>query len=516
MKRLFVALGITGALVFGLLLALGSVARAIASPDPLEFERQQQAIERARAIAPIETFAAAVWALLPLLVTVGLIVFLAAWGSVALIRFRFERQPNSAGLLPVNAWQLEDAGPAALAAYHQARIEESRRPLVPHSLSYHNAPRLDYRGNAGGNALPAPDEPIALAAVPTFAQLLDGGRVGRGNPMLLGYDAEGQPISGDWNDLYSCAVGGLSGSGKSWTATFLAAQAGLYGARYVVLDPHSGNPESLSTRLAPMRPRFVCDVASEPAEMLAAVDLVTAEFERRKARRQRGEPWLFIVDEFSALQRGDLADPLAELVECLGQEGRKLGLYAMVCGQVWSASRAGGTELRDSLASAYIHRLRPAQARMLSGLTAQELPADLLSLPAGSAYLLDTSGELRRVIIPQMSPSDVGRVAQMLDSGAAPAAPSGVRPIGFRPAPAGAASGEASGEASDYPHRAQQNTPNLSPEEARIVAAFLSGKSLSELAAELNGGKRSGDGFNQAARRVSEIIRKALGNTEAA
>lgn len=498
-----------------LLLALAALAGALAPApfDPVAYERQQIAIERARALAPLETFAAGAWALLPLAAVCLLLLLLAAWGSVALIRFCLLARPDDRGLLPVELAQLAEVAPQALGAYHGARQIEAARQPVPQTVTYapHSAPRFDYRADGrGATVLPA-DEPAAQlpAPVPSFTQLLDGGRVGRDNPLLLGYDAEGRPVEGTWLQLYSCAVGGLSGSGKSWTATFLAAQAALFGSRIVLLDPHAADPQSLAARLAPMRARFVCEVASEPAQMRAAVDLVAGELARRKAGR-RGEPWLFIADEFSALQRGELADSLSALVEGLGQEGRKLGLYAMVCGQVWSAARAGGSELRDSLASAYVHRLRPAQARMLTGLGSEELPGDLLQLPAGGAYLLDTAGELRRVTIPQMSPADVARVAQLLDGPAPSAPPSAGRPLGFRPGRReGSAEGATEG-AETTPLPRQQDAANWTPEEAAILAALRGGRTPGEVAAEL-AGAAGGRRYQEAARRVADIITRALG-----
>jgi hypothetical protein len=60
------------------------------------------------------------------------------------------------------------------------------------------------------------------------------------------------------------------------------------------------------------------------------------------------------------------------------------------------------------------------------------------------------------------------------------------------------------------PLRPHQDAPNLTAEEARILAAFLGGKSLTDLAAELNGGKKGGDAFALAARRVADILRRAL------
>lgn len=476
--------------------------------DPVLYERQQIAIERMHILAPVETFAAGVLALMPAALAVISLVLLTAWGSVAVIRFRRERHPDSRGLLPVPVYRLNDMAPVALGAYHGTRQIEAAQQPVPHVVTYspseHYAPRLDYPGESRRTALPAPDEsaPIAqLPPVPSFAQLLDRGLVGRGNPLLMGYDSMGKPVEGSWLQLYSTAVGGLAGSGKSWTATFLAVQAALFGSRIVLLDPHAADSESLAARLAPMHTRFVCEVASEPAQMRAAVELVTSELARRKSGRH-GEPWLFIADEFSALQRGELADPLAALVEGLSQEGRKLGMYAMVCGQVWSATRAGGTELRDSLASAYVHRLRPAQARMLTGMGTDELPADLLQLPAGSAYLLDTAGDLRRVTIPQMCPADVARVAQLLDSPAPSVAPSTNRPLGFRPArPEGAM---------EAPLSSHQDAGNWTPEEAQILAALKAGKTPGEVAAEL-AGTSGGRKYQEASRRIADLISRALG-----
>ena len=499
------------------LLGLAAGYRAIVPPpfDPVAVDRQQLAIEQARAVAPAQTAAAVVLALAPAALVVICLALLAAFGGAAVYRFFRERRPDARGLVPVPGYLLDDVAPQALGAYHGTRQIEAARQPVPQTVTYaphsapHYAPRADYRyDRRGADLLPAPESAGELAPpVPTFAALLDGGRIGKGNPMLLGYDDAGRAVEGSWLDLYSCAVGGLSGSGKSWTATFLAAQAALYGSELVILDPHASNPESLAARLAPMRGAFRCAPAESPGEMLAAVELVAAELERRKAGG-RGPALLFICDEFSALQRGALAEPLAALVEALGQEGRKLSIFGMVAGQVWSGSRAGGTELRDSLASAYVHRLRPAQARMLTGMRAEELPADLLELPAGCAYLLSTSGDLRRVTIPQMTGADVVRVAELLGGQATTPATTAPRPIGFRP---GVASGVASEGAATVPLRRQQDGQNLTAEEARILAAYLSGKTISDLAAELAGGKKGGDAYAQAARRINDILRRALG-----
>lgn len=496
---------IGGLAIVGLVITLvvcgAAGAAALTGPSALDYAREQAEIARIERQAALDAawapVRAAVVNLAMLGVTVGSLAYLAVLAGLHARRVAVERRPDPRGLLPVRAAD-QAAAVAALQAWHVAQLAAAQRAHVPHSYS----PHIVFQNRQDGAALLPGGEAPALPApaVPSFGALLDQGRVGRGRPLLLGFDGgTGAAVEGSWLDLYSCAVGGLSGSGKSWTACFLAAQAALYGSRIVLLDPHADNAESLAQRLAALAPCFVCDVASEPRAMLAAVNLVAEELERRKAGG-RGAPWLFIADEFSALQRGALAEPLAALVEALGQEGRKLQLYGMVCGQVWSGTRSGGTELRDSLASAYVHRLRPAQARMLTGLTSADLPADLISLPAGAAYLLSTAGELRPVVIPQMRPADIQRVAALLVEGGA---------SGGLPRKDHAPAREAHVEAQWKDHAPQQDDQARDAEEARILAALRSGKTPAEVASIL-AGTSSGRRYQDAARRVALAIQRAL------
>lgn len=511
--------------LFVVLVLAGAAYSALDAPrfDPVQYARleaEAARIERqaqiADAVAPVDMALAVFWRVLPAALVLLAVAGAAAWGSAALIRFRHERRPDDRGLLPVELGQLPSVAPAALGAFHTARIAEAQQQPVPHALTF--SPHYSHRVDAGGAA----DTPVAqllpAAALPSFRQLLDAGRVGRGNPMLLGFDAEsGAPLEGSWLDLYSCGLGGLSGSGKSWTACFLAAQAVLFDTRIVLLDPHASNAESLAARLAPLAGRFLCAPAESPREMGQAVELVADELRRRKAGA-RGGPLLFIADEYSALQRGELADPLGALVESLGQEGRKLGLYAMVAGQVWTASRAGGTEVRDSLASAFVHRCRPAQARYLTGLTAADLPGDLLELPAGTAYLLNTAGDFRKVVIPQMGPDDLGRVAALL-GGTAPAQASAEasapRPVGFRPPPTKGGNG-ATGKPDGSLMEAcapLASSAAASPEAARVLALFVGGLDVAAIVRELYGLDAGSGGrkYQDAARAVQALLRAALG-----
>jgi hypothetical protein len=421
------------------------------------------------------------------------ILYLASLARLHLVQAAAYARPDSQGLLPVERYDQRTAQ-AALAAFHGAQLAAAQRTNGP----THYAPHINYAingamGQGHAELIPANVPP---ARVPSFGELAAVGRLGPGNSMLLGFDGTGAAVEGSWLDLYSCGVGGLAGSGKSNTAAFLIAQAALFGTKIVILDPHAENEQSLSSKLSGLEGHYLCTPADNARDQLAAVAMVQAELVRR-ATGGTGEPWLFVADEYTALQRGALAKPLSELVEGLAQEGRKLGLYGLCAGQAWTASRSGGSEVRDSLASAYVHRCRPAQARYLTGLTAADLPHDLLDLPPGSCYLLSTSGDLQRVTIPVVREGDI-----------AAAVTSPRRPIGFVREAAQEAAQEATATS---PLPTHCNAPQLSAEEAAIVEGFKSGKSASELASELAGGARGGRAYTAAAERVAAALRRALG-----
>ncbi len=59
---------------------------------------------------------------------------------------------------------------------------------------------------------------------PTFRELLARGELARGKPMILGYE-HGVPRRGSFLDIYSAAVAGESGSGKTSTLLFLIGSA---------------------------------------------------------------------------------------------------------------------------------------------------------------------------------------------------------------------------------------------------------------------------------------------------
>lgn len=532
MKPLAIALGALAVTLLAVALA-GAIAAGLEGPSytaadlaRVDAEAARYELERARAerqlalmheLYWLDGALAVAWKVLPLLAVTGGLAYVAARGAAS-ARFRRDHiDPDSRGLLPVPIAELDAVAPKALGAFHAARQLEAAKQNVPHTLSYapHHAPRLDYRGDAGRDALPAPAEPARLLDSPTFAALLDADGVGKGHPLILGYDLDndGAELPGSWADLYSTVTAGLPGTGKTTSQRFFACQTALHGARFVVCDPHAGaGPESLAATLAPLRAAYLVEPAEEPRDILAAARYV-AELGEARVKGRSADRWPLIlwVDELTGLLgRSDVGADLAEVLERIAQEHRKVAIFLAASGQIWTASRAT-SELRDSMASVLCHRMKRSQARLL---LPTEEAAQVERLATGEAILWRTSGVTSRVKIPLTTGADVARVGQLLAGGApsAPAspAPSPGRPIGFRaPAPEGVAEGALEG-ANAAPLPGHQDAGKLTAEEAAIVAAFIGGKSPAELAEQLAGTK-SGRAYVEAARRVAELLRRALG-----
>jgi hypothetical protein len=402
-----------------------SIARQ-AAYDRLERERREadRQEERREWQQSVDQFTVPVTRVVVTATVTTLIVALPVLGVAGAVLF-FRRRaalayPDAAGRLPV---QLADAeyqriAAAALGAFHQT---QHTLAATSYAVPANYAPHISYAydhgqvGSAGAGALstePAARAPDA-ADIVTFADLLASGRIGRGQPLVIGQAGNGQLLRCQWERLYSSAIGGLSGSGKSWTAASLIAQSLLSGAHVALIDPDAADANSLSSRLAPLAGRFLADPAEDDQQIRHLLDLLLAEFERRKNREQKGKPLIIAVDEYNDLARS--LPQLADLIDLIGRRGRRQGMFAVAMSHQWQGKKVGGAEIRDVFASAFVHRLRPSQVRMLTGLTAADLPDDVLQLPDGTAYLIDTRGQMQRVAIPRMVNSDVARVAGLLE-----------------------------------------------------------------------------------------------------
>ncbi len=381
-----------------------------------------------------------------------------------------------------------------------AAIEQARRPNVPQVFSPHYSARND---NFGLPDMAAPA--LAAPTVPTFSSLLDAGRIGKGNPLVLGYDeADGSEISGTWLDLYSTAIAGMSGTGKTTSQRFLACQTALQGARFAIIDPHQGAAaDSLAATLQPLSSAFVCEPASADKAILDVVRYVADVGERRiKGKDTDTTPLILWADELTALLgRSSVGDELAQLLERVAQEYRKRFVFVCGSGQIWTASRTT-SELRDSFASVLCHRMKRAQARML---LPTEESATVERLATGHAVLWRTSGATTTIAVPNTTGADVRRVANLLTNDQ----PTMPRVLVTR-------SPEVSRDyASDYPAPASVKT--MTPEAARIVALFLDGKDAGQVVTELHGlTSKNGTPYMRKLAEVQAVIRAELAQARAA
>jgi hypothetical protein len=274
--------------------------------------------------------------------------------------------------------------------------------------------------------IPAPSKP---GQIQPFAELLDEGVIQAAllvGLIALGYvyrEGEWVVRFGSWLDLYSCGVGGVSGSGKTTTVRFLLFQAMLAGARVLMIDPHIHEPEeSLAAQFSMFKDIHVqkpCD--DDPEKVAKRIRWFMNEYTRRKARGIKTPRIIFVLDEFNeiiALLPTEIKKELAELMLRIAQSGRKFGLFAMVIGQRWSEQDLGGkpygAAIRTSLAATLAHRFTDeSQAQKLAG---GKYGAQCLELNQGHYYFRDTHGTMSYTITPDTVSEDGMEIQRLLDA----------------------------------------------------------------------------------------------------
>lgn len=458
----------------------------------------------------------------PLLLLAALALLAGLVRAVWAWSWRLDAKARQARMVPLQSGQLIDVSDVhqaferhasdGLRDHYAAKIEEARRqfPLLTSFTNHqHNeyAPAQLPPNTPTVTTLPTPQ-------IPTFAQLLDAGRIGPGQPLLLGFDASsGQPIQGTWRDLYSCGVGALQGAGKTWLLAFLLCQSAAQGGRLIVCDLHAGDEESLANRIPALAPAFMCNVASTPNEIATALAFADHKLERRKSNNARW-PIVLVCDEWTSLLRTSVGPQLAPHIQNIAEQGRKYNVNALLAAQAWT--KAASSDVRNQLTSHYVLRQRPDEARYQLGLRGDQLPADLRGLPDAVGYLLTVRGDLVKVIIPKMTASDIARVGAMIDTSSSAVG----RPFGFTLPPTQPLTAEVGQQwagsgidvGAEVGKAAAQTARIRSPEAVRAAALFLEGKSHAEIVFELRGVKSSAGGstYKTALKEIEQLIREGV------
>lgn len=404
------------AILIGAVLATGFVVafRPSNQRSYADFERDRIAVEQAQTLAPV-------WVIAQAMIILGIPALLLAAGGAAVYKFfRKPRtvRPDQAGRLPVllsDGTGYQAAAVAALADYHATQRTAAAVQPVPHSYHYsytHNPHTSASHGYSERAALVTPSMPDlieqnATPVVPTFHELFTQGVIGSQRPLLFGY-ADGQPITGTLKSLYSCGIGGGQGSGKTSVALYLAVQTALQGGELVVIDPHGDAPSGLGQRIQPLQSVISGPVAVEPRDVLNRLSYTWNIFKDRQRRGSEHEhPVLLIIDEWTALLRRDMAQKLPVFLADLAIEGRKYGVYAVLCSHRWSVEATGGADVRNMLTAHFVARNRSEEVKMQTGFKSSALPADPLLLEPGQTIFVPNAGSPSVLTIPYISEKDI-------------------------------------------------------------------------------------------------------------
>lgn len=280
--------------------------------------------------------------------------------------------------IPVRSHDLKNSAAhitAYLAVKEAALNADNRRELFEMYLqsmnvNAHVINALNKRQNMTTNfALPESQQPAlqGTAPVPTFQQLLISGDIAPGKPMILGYE-QGTPRKGSFLDIYSAAIAGESGSGKTATLLFLIG-SGLVSEKinFMGIDPHYPHPKSLGYKTKPLWESGLMTMATNKDDSLRVLKEIEKTIDQRLQQIDTDTtPVVLVIDELAFLAKTSLGKPLAHTMERISTEGRKCAVYLLASSQTWLVARTGESSVvRDTLTSAYVHRIKPKQANLL-------------------------------------------------------------------------------------------------------------------------------------------------------
>lgn len=260
-------------------------------------------------------------------------------------------------------------------------------------------------------AIASPRERVKVElVVPTVAELLKENMLGT-ESLLLGYDMEGKPYWGSWNDIRTLAVAGKGRSGKTVTMFFLILQAILNDCIVWVADPHAGKKSSITSLLQPLSQwvRFA-RTDNEIADMTASfIDVMEYRLEElAKGQSPDMHPMLLVTDEFTRMIESN--EQVYDAVVNCAQQYAGVNGYAMIAGHEWTGKEI--VKLRRALHAVFIHRLDEGYAKYLINNSKYARLAE--KLHTGFSYLRDTEGDIHELKTPLGVVSDAETVARML------------------------------------------------------------------------------------------------------
>lgn len=255
-------------------------------------------------------------------------------------------------------------------------------------------------------------------AIPSFHQLLISGEIASDKPMILGFQ-DGAPRRGSFLDIYSAAVAGESGSGKTSTMLFLIG-SGLVtcGVRFIGIDPHYPHPKSLGAKTRPLWDAGLMYMATSQQDIVQVLHKIEALIDRRLKQADRDTtPVVLVIDELAFLSKTPIGAAIAHTMERISTEGRKCDIYMLASSQTWLAARTGNSSVvRDTLTSAYVHRIKPKQANLLLQDKSEVEKVKRYIKQAGEVLFCPVNDDSTVCRMPYTTEADIMMVAEMLQS----------------------------------------------------------------------------------------------------
>jgi hypothetical protein len=293
--------------------------------------------------------------------------------------------------------------PHALDRYYDVRQLEAANSQFPQLTTYHHTPQLAAtlaQPVIDAPALPAPSRP----ALPDLTTAISRGWSAP-ERWLVGCATDGAPQQIVLKHTGFIAISGVQGTGKTNTAALLAAQCAAHGGYLFVADPHHGDDESLSARIAPLSgavERFAV-TPDEIARLIAKVDRIYQA--RCRDPRQIDQPILLLIDEFMELMiRGQLDQAALASLLALSGSGRKKQIVTVLIAQNWSAAALGhsGVAIRQNTTHALVHASSEQAARFL---LPRSYAAQAQTLRPGQVLFFGV-GEPQLTTVPELSDAD--------------------------------------------------------------------------------------------------------------
>lgn len=250
------------------------------------------------------------------------------------------------------------------------------------------------------------------------------------NTIILGRNKNGIKVL-PWNNNNGMIIAGVSGSGKSQTASLYLTQYAHNGARIILGDygatMYTG--ESLTERVAHLNKAMLLPPVNTARDIINYIDRIKDIGRQRQEGKAEMFPLIFAIDEFSAfvmaanppkrtrtIKEGEYKEVqteqtyLEKLIESIITL-RKFNIKFMLIGQEWAQLKSSGIRsIRSNITTQIIHRLDNSLAGLF-GFTGVEDKRQIMNLGVGQIYF---NGD--RYQVPLLDDKFIAQTVKRLDT----------------------------------------------------------------------------------------------------